>query len=348
MKSLPREAPCRSRAATGARWEGRHLTSRCRYPRSGRGRGSTTPPRKVLVSVEEQAEQPAFRVVQRGGARSSPNHWMSGTAFRPVGAGEELPPLEDRVFFVNAIAFRKKATMSAFRSTSPSRTRRSGCPGSRRCCSPLRPEELVAPEDHRGPGREEQQAGVVLRQPPPQPPDFRVVRLPFRAAVPGVVVVRAVPVPFEIRFVVLPVEGDQVAQGEPFVAGDEVDAVVGGAPVVAVQVGTDPVNRKPRSRELPAVPLTNLRAVSRNRPFHSDSPRGIRHLVRPEIHGSAMSLVFCSTGPAKRRRRRRRTSGTFRPRGPARRPGRTETRHVHHLAPVPKGVHHQPDRRSGR
>ena len=58
----------------------------------------------------------------------------------------------------------------------------------------------------------------------------------FSAAVPGIVAVRAVLVVFAVALVMLGVVGDQVVQGEAVVAGDEVDAVVGGAAVVAIQV----------------------------------------------------------------------------------------------------------------
>src|SRR5213078_2680384 len=59
---------------------------------------------------------------------------------------------------------------------------------------------------------------------------------PFGAAVPGPVVVGAVPVVLAVGLVVLVVVGDQVGQGEPVVAGDEVDRGDGAAPARRVQV----------------------------------------------------------------------------------------------------------------
>ena len=70
-------------------------------------------------------------------------------------------------------------------------------------------------------------ADIVLHQSFPQADDLRVIRLPFRAAVPGVVVIGPVTVLLEVRLVVFAVVGDEVVEGEAVVAGDEVDAVVG-------------------------------------------------------------------------------------------------------------------------
>src|SRR6185503_8293400 len=55
-------------------------------------------------------------------------------------------------------------------------------------------------------------------------------------AVPGEVVAAAVAVLLAVRFVVLAVVGDEVGEGEPVVAGDEVDAARGGAEVVGEEV----------------------------------------------------------------------------------------------------------------
>ena len=190
---------------------------------------------------------------------------------------------------------------------------------------------------------------MVLRQPPPQAHDLRVVRLPFRAAVPGVVVVGAVPVPLEVRLVVLPVEGDQVAQGEPVVAGDEVDAVVGGTPVVGVQVGR-PRQPEPEVPKLPAVPLheTAHRVAEPAvplRPVHGEVP----HLVRPQVprFGDELGLlqhrvlgdgVEEGGAPLVHPALAPQHGGEIEP----------EPVDVHRLDPVPQRIHHQPDRGGGR
>src|SRR5690606_4212106 len=59
----------------------------------------------------------------------------------------------------------------------------------------------------------------------------------FGAAVPAVVVVAAVAVVLPVRLVVLAVVGDEVAQGEAVVGGDEVGAGPGPAPAPVVDVG---------------------------------------------------------------------------------------------------------------
>src|SRR4029450_8699137 len=69
-----------------------------------------------------------------------------------------------------------------------------------------------------------------------QVPDLEVVGGPLDPAVPGAVVLRAVPVALAVGLVVLVVVADQVIQGEAVVAGDEVDAGVGPAAVGLVQV----------------------------------------------------------------------------------------------------------------
>src|SRR6202008_1121468 len=58
----------------------------------------------------------------------------------------------------------------------------------------------------------------------------------FGAAVPRAVVVGAVPVVLGVGLVVLVVVGDQVGEGEPVVAGGEVDRSDGAGPARRVQV----------------------------------------------------------------------------------------------------------------
>src|SRR6202022_4511511 len=66
--------------------------------------------------------------------------------------------------------------------------------------------------------------------------DARILGLPFDATVPRVVVVGAVLVVLAVGLVVLVVVGDQVAQGEAIVGGDEVDAAGWSATAQPIQV----------------------------------------------------------------------------------------------------------------
>src|SRR5439155_20711287 len=65
---------------------------------------------------------------------------------------------------------------------------------------------------------------------------LRVVGRPLGAAVPGPVVVAAVPVVLPVGLVVLVVVGDEVGKGEAVVRGDKVDAGVGTTSTRLVEV----------------------------------------------------------------------------------------------------------------
>src|SRR5205085_2509023 len=71
---------------------------------------------------------------------------------------------------------------------------------------------------------------------PAQRQHAAVVGVALGARVPGAVVVGAVPVVLAVGLVVLVVVGDQVAEGEAVVGGDEVDRRVGPAAVALVEV----------------------------------------------------------------------------------------------------------------
>ena len=58
----------------------------------------------------------------------------------------------------------------------------------------------------------------------------------FGAAIPTVVQVAAVPILFAVGFIVLLVVGDEVGKGEPIMAGDEIEARMGAAPIAEVEV----------------------------------------------------------------------------------------------------------------
>ena len=114
-----------------------------------------------------------------------------------------------------------------------------GSPGSRRCCCRcwVRPQ-LVAGGDHRQrrrPGSWWPSGSAACRC--RSALIAGVVGLALDAAVPGPVVVGAVAVGLAVRPVVLDVVGDQVAQREAVVGGDEVDAGAAAAAVAVEDVG---------------------------------------------------------------------------------------------------------------
>ncbi len=66
---------------------------------------------------------------------------------------------------------------------------------------------------------------------PPQCEDLCILGLPLYTTVPAEIVVVTIPVVLTVRLVMFMVEADQVPQGEAVVAGHEVDAVEGVAPL---------------------------------------------------------------------------------------------------------------------
>ena len=100
----------------------------------------------------------------------------------------------------------------------------------------LRAQHLVAAEQHRRAGGEDQLADEVLRALPAEAIDRRIVGLALGAGVPRQVVVGAVAVVLAVGVVVLLVVADEIPQREAVVARDEVDGVVGGASVVGVEI----------------------------------------------------------------------------------------------------------------
>src|SRR3989441_7906996 len=92
----------------------------------------------------------------------------------------------------------------------------------------LSPAQFVAVQDHRHPLRAEQGGQHVALDALAHPADARRLGRSLGAPVLAVVGVRAVTVVLAVRLVVLVLVADQVLQGEPVVARDEVDAGVGG------------------------------------------------------------------------------------------------------------------------
>ena len=101
----------------------------------------------------------------------------------------------------------------------------------------LRAADLVAAEQHRHALRQQQRRQEVAHLAVAQREDLRVVGRPFGAAVPRAVVALAVAVVFAVRLVVLLVVGDEIAQREAVVRGDEVDARVRPPRGALVEIG---------------------------------------------------------------------------------------------------------------
>src|SRR5207244_3504346 len=100
----------------------------------------------------------------------------------------------------------------------------------------LGPPQLVAVQQHRRALREQERGQEVALLAGAQREYHRVVGLALGAAVPGAVVRLAVVVVLAVGLVVLLVVGDEIAQGEAVVGGDEVDRRVGPAAVGLVKV----------------------------------------------------------------------------------------------------------------
>src|SRR6185312_4808146 len=101
----------------------------------------------------------------------------------------------------------------------------------------LRAADLVAGEEHRHAQRQEQRGDEVALLLVAQRDHLGVVGRALAAAIPAEIGIVAVAVAFVVRLVVLVVVADEVAQREPVMGGDEVDAGPGPPPVVAEDVG---------------------------------------------------------------------------------------------------------------
>ncbi len=100
----------------------------------------------------------------------------------------------------------------------------------------LAAQHLVAHGQHRHADGEQGQRQEVLRLAAAQLDDGGIVGRALGAAIPAEVVVAPVAVVLAVRLVVLAVVADQVGEGEPVVAGDEVDRLLRLAIGVRVQV----------------------------------------------------------------------------------------------------------------
>ena len=120
----------------------------------------------------------------------------------------------------------------------PSRTRRSRCPGSRRCCCRCWVRPISSPPSSIGTPWDSSSVARKLRCWRARSVEhLGVVGRALDAAVPRAVVALAVAVVLAVGLVVLLVVRDEVAQREAVVGGDEVDARRRAAAVGLVEVG---------------------------------------------------------------------------------------------------------------
>jgi len=88
----------------------------------------------------------------------------------------------------------------------------------------LGPAEFVSRTDHRHALGQQQRAPQVALLLFAQGSDRQIVAVPFRAAIPGIVVIGAVAILLQIGFIMLlPVAG-QIVQRETVMGGDKIDA----------------------------------------------------------------------------------------------------------------------------
>src|SRR4029453_11656535 len=119
----------------------------------------------------------------------------------------------------------------------------------------LRAPDLVSAAKHRYALRKEQGRQEVAHLPPAPGEDVPVFTRPLLAAVPRTVVAFAVAVLFAICVVALLVVGNEIAQREAIVRGDEVDAGVRPPGCALVKVRAAGVSRAEfRERAVAAAP----------------------------------------------------------------------------------------------
>ncbi len=194
-----------------------------------------------LLAVEEHPDHvavPPLPVALGHLAPVRPEPPGVGQAARAVGGAlEEAHPAEHRVAAAQPDQpAGEEVELGLPRLVPPTQPRQLVVLAPRVVVAVLRAAELVAPQDHRHALRQEQRGQEVALLAPAQGEDLRIVGRPFDAAVPRPVVVGPVLVALLIGLVVLLVVGDEVAQGEAVVGGDEVDRRERVAPVPLIEV----------------------------------------------------------------------------------------------------------------
>src|SRR5580693_1796749 len=96
---------------------------------------------------------------------------------------------------------------------------------------------LIAHSDHGHTEREQGDGQEVLHLSISQLPDTRIIGRAFNPTIPAPVIVGAVPVVFEVFFVVLAVVGDEIVECEAVVASHKVHALLSLTLLVTVDLG---------------------------------------------------------------------------------------------------------------
>ena len=102
----------------------------------------------------------------------------------------------------------------------------------------LRTPHLIAHEQHRRAGRQQFQREKILYLPVAQRLDGRIVSRPLSATVPTQVVIRTVAIVLAVGLVVFVVVRDQIIESKAVMAGYKIDALLGLAFLMTVNVGT--------------------------------------------------------------------------------------------------------------
>ena len=84
----------------------------------------------------------------------------------------------------------------------------------------LRSQHFIAHEQHWHPLRKRPDRQRIFSLSQPQPLNGRIVGWPFRAAVPAIVFICAIPIVFTVGFVMLLVIAQQIVEGKSVVAGN--------------------------------------------------------------------------------------------------------------------------------
>ena len=225
------------------------------------------------VAVEED-RRATWRSRCASRRRSSPRRTGSARRCRacrraPASTALEEPPApEDRVVAAQPGQRPDELQPDQVRPR-PSAPRRARCPGSRRCCCPAgcgRARRRATASARPGTGTAWRGSCASAWRAARSDPGS--LGRALGAAVPGAVVVGAVAVVLAVGLVVLAVVGDQVGEGEPVVAGHEVDRGDRAAAAVRVQVaGAGQPGGELGQRA--CSPRQKSRTVSRYLPFHS-------------------------------------------------------------------------------
>ena len=91
--------------------------------------------------------------------------------------------------------------------------------------SALGSENFVAGQQHRYAPADHQDGDKILSLSPAKPDYLGIIGFSLYPTIPAQVIVSSIPILLAIRFIVFVVVANQVAEGEPVMAGDEINAV---------------------------------------------------------------------------------------------------------------------------